>query len=129
MTSTATFVGIDIAKADFVVACRPDGASWTATNDPEGIAAAVDRMRALAPPLIVLEATGGYETALVAAWPPLRCPSWSRIRARFAISRKPPGSLPKPTAWMRSSSRSLPNGCTPHLVRCRMRPSSTSRPS
>jgi len=67
MTSTATFVGIDIAKADFVVACRPDGASWTATNDPEGIAAAVDRMRALAPPLIVLEATGGYETALVAA--------------------------------------------------------------
>ena len=67
MTSTATFVGIDIAKADFVVACRPDGASWTATNDSEGIAAAVDRMRALAPPLIVLEATGGYETALVAA--------------------------------------------------------------
>ncbi len=25
MTPTATFVGIDIAKADFVVACRPDG--------------------------------------------------------------------------------------------------------
>jgi transposase len=67
MTSTSAFVGIDIAKADCVVACRPDSASWTATNDPEGIAAAVDRMRALAPPLIVLEATGGYETALVAA--------------------------------------------------------------
>jgi transposase len=64
MTSTAAFVGIDIAKADFVVASRPDGTSWTATNDPVGIAATVDRVGALAPTLIVLEATGGYESAL-----------------------------------------------------------------
>ena len=67
MTSTAAFVGIDIAKADFVVASRPDGTSWAATNDPAGIAATVDRVRALAPALVVLEATGGYETALVVA--------------------------------------------------------------
>jgi len=40
---------------------------WTATNDPEGIAATVNRLCALAPSLIVLEATGGYETSLVAA--------------------------------------------------------------
>jgi transposase len=67
MTATAIFVGIDIAKADFVVACRPDGTSWTARNDPEGVAVTVTRLRALAPTLSVLEATGGYETALVAA--------------------------------------------------------------
>ena len=67
MATTATFVGIDIAKADVVVACRPDGTSWTARNDPESIAATVARVRTLAPTLIVLEATGGYETALVAA--------------------------------------------------------------
>jgi transposase len=67
MTSTAIFVGIDIAKADFVVACCPESRGWTATNDREGIAATVDRLRALAPTLIVVEATGGYETALVAA--------------------------------------------------------------
>ncbi len=67
MTPTTTFVGIDIAKADFVVACRPAGASWTAPNDRSGIAATVDRVRGLAPTLIVLEATGGYETSLVAA--------------------------------------------------------------
>jgi transposase len=67
MTSTAIFVGIDIAKADFVVACCPEGRGWRATNDLEGIAATVDRVRALAPTLIVVEATGGYETALVAA--------------------------------------------------------------
>ena len=67
MTPTAIFVGIDIAKADVVVACRPDGASWTATNDPAGIIATVDRLCALAPSRIVLEATGGYESPLVAA--------------------------------------------------------------
>jgi transposase len=68
MTATAAFVGIDIAKADFVVACRPQETSWTATNDLAGITTAVDWMRTLAPTLIVLEATGGYETALVAAF-------------------------------------------------------------
>ena len=67
MTAIAIFVGIDIAKADFVVACRPDGTSWTAPNDVRGITATVERLRALAPTLIVLEATGGYETPLVAA--------------------------------------------------------------
>ena len=67
MTSTASFVSIDIAKTDVVVACRPDGTSWTALNDVEGITATVDRLRAVAPTLIVLEATGGYETPLVAA--------------------------------------------------------------
>ena len=67
MAATPICVGIDMAKADFVVACRPDGTSWTASNDPKGIAATVDRLCAVAPSLIVLEATGGYETTLVAA--------------------------------------------------------------
>ena len=67
MTTTTAFVGIDVAKAAFVVVCRPGETSWTASNDLAGIAAAVERMRALAPTLVVLEATGGYETALVAA--------------------------------------------------------------
>jgi transposase len=62
-----TFVGVDMAKVEFVVACRPEGTRWTATNDPEGIAATVARLRTLAPALIVAEATGGYERALVAA--------------------------------------------------------------
>ena len=48
MTATGIVVGIDIAKADFVVACRPDGTSWTATSDPAGITATVARVRAKA---------------------------------------------------------------------------------
>lgn len=61
------FVGVDVAKAALVVACRPAGGGWTAPNDPEGVAATVARLRTLAPILIVAEATGGYERALVAA--------------------------------------------------------------
>jgi transposase len=67
MPPATVFVGIDVAKADFIVACRPPDASWTAGNDTPGLAATLDRLRAMAPALIVLEATGGYETALVAA--------------------------------------------------------------
>ena len=61
------FVGVDVAKAELVVACRPEGAAWTASNDAGGIAATVARLTSLEPRLIVLEATGGYERAMVAA--------------------------------------------------------------
>jgi transposase len=64
---TDSFVGVDVAKGEFVVACRPDGVRWTAPNDAEGIAATVARLRSLRPRLIVLEATGGYERVVVAA--------------------------------------------------------------
>ncbi len=43
---------------------RPAETSATVPNDPDGIGRLVDELRALRPTLIVLEATGGYETAL-----------------------------------------------------------------
>jgi len=67
MTAMRTFVGIDIAKADVVVTSRPEGGTWTATNNPAGIRTTGARLQAMAPALIVLDATGVYETALVAA--------------------------------------------------------------
>ena len=53
------FIGSDVAKAELVVGVRPTGAGWTAGNDASGVRELVDRVRALAPTLIVLEATGG----------------------------------------------------------------------
>jgi hypothetical protein len=47
MAATAIFVGIDIAKADFVVACRPDGTSWTASKVAAGVLEAVKGFRRL----------------------------------------------------------------------------------
>lgn len=60
------YVGIDVAKTEVVLALRPSGETWTVANDDPGIRRVVDRLRLGAPTLIVLEATGRYETALVA---------------------------------------------------------------
>ena len=59
-------VGIDVAKAELVVAVRPSGERWTAANDERGVRTLVERFRREAPELIVLEATGGYELLCVA---------------------------------------------------------------
>lgn len=61
------FVGVDVAKAELVIAVRPSGAQWTVTNDEAGRRTLVERLRAERPQLLVLEATGGYELPAVAA--------------------------------------------------------------
>ena len=60
-------VGIDVAKAELVVAARPSGERWTVANDERGVRTLVDRFRIDRPDLIVLEATGGYELLCVGA--------------------------------------------------------------
>jgi len=67
MTEPLTFVGIDVAKAHLDVAARPAGAAFRVPNDPAGLAELVARLAELSPALVVLEATGGYELAAVAA--------------------------------------------------------------
>jgi len=68
MTTRSVFVGIDVAKATLAVAVRPRAAQWEEANTPAGIAAVVRRLRRQrARTLVVLEATGGYEHAVVAA--------------------------------------------------------------
>lgn len=61
------FVGLDIAKGQLAAAIRPSGEHWEQATDPAGCAAVVNRLRPLAPTLIVLEATGGYELPIVLA--------------------------------------------------------------
>ncbi len=60
-------MGIDVAKAELVVACRPGQEQWTSANTAAGIPELVARAKAVAPEVIVVEATGGYERAVVAA--------------------------------------------------------------
>jgi len=67
MVPPPLFVGIDVAKATLDIAVRPTAETWNAPNDAPGIDALVTRLGALAPTLIVLEATGGYQGPLVAA--------------------------------------------------------------
>jgi transposase len=56
------YIGIDVSKAMLDVASLPDGESWTVTNDDPGLAELTPRLVGLAPTLVVLEATGGFET-------------------------------------------------------------------
>src|SRR5262245_57626030 len=67
MSAPQCFVGIDVAKAQLDIALRPTGEGWTVANDDAGIAPLVARLQAVQPTLIVLEATGGYQRAVVAA--------------------------------------------------------------
>jgi len=67
MAASEVFVGIDVSLAELVVAVRPSGETWTCANDEAGIADLLQRLRPLHPTLIVLEATGGYERAVVGA--------------------------------------------------------------
>jgi transposase len=60
-------VGIDVSKASVVIAVDPTGERWTSETTPTAIEALVTRLRTLAPAIVVVEATGGYERALVAA--------------------------------------------------------------
>ena len=71
---TPAFVGIDVAKAELVIALRPSGDRWSVPNDDAGVQTLVTRLRQHAPALVVLEATGGYERAAVAALAAARLP-------------------------------------------------------
>lgn len=61
------FVGIDVAKARLDVHVRPSGEAFAVARDGEGVASLVERLRSLAPALVALEATGGFETVVAAA--------------------------------------------------------------
>jgi transposase len=74
MSATTCVVGIDVAKAQLDMALRPTDERWAVANDDLGIAALVERLQALSPALIVLEATGGYQRAVVAALAAARLP-------------------------------------------------------
>lgn len=66
MSPSSVNVGIDVAKDTSQIAIGP-GEGWTCSNDEAGIEELVERLKALNPERIVLEATGGYEQPLVAA--------------------------------------------------------------
>jgi transposase len=62
-----TNVGIDVSKERLDVAVRPQGETFSVTNDEAGHKELRRRLQKLQPQRIVLEPTGGYETAAVEA--------------------------------------------------------------
>jgi len=79
------FVGIDVSKDRLDVHIRPTGEVFAVARDGAGLEQLVGKLRTIAPSLIVLEATGGFETvvaaALAAAGLPLAVVNPRQIRA------------------------------------------------
>ena len=65
MKKTEFFIGIDVSKDTLDVGIRPTGESFAFPNTGSGIALLVQHLKDLQPKLIVVEATGGLETAVV----------------------------------------------------------------
>jgi transposase len=64
MTHPDYFIGIAVSKARLDVVVRPEGESWSVAYEEDALSPLVERLKALLPRLIVLEATGGLETAV-----------------------------------------------------------------
>jgi len=67
MSAAPVFVGIDVSKAALDVAVHRPATRWTVDYTEATLPPLVARLTALAPALIVLEATGGLEGPLVGA--------------------------------------------------------------
>jgi transposase len=67
MTAAPLYIGIDVAKDHLDVAVRPGDERWRVRNQEPEIGELVERLTRLAPALIVLEPTGGYERAVTGA--------------------------------------------------------------
>lgn len=60
-------VGIDVSKDRLDVALRPSGEMFAVERNSAGLDLLVARLRDLAPHIVALEATGGFETVVAAA--------------------------------------------------------------
>ena len=63
----ALYVGIDVSKDRLDVHAHPSGEAFAVPRNGDGLAQLVARVQALAPALIAVEATGGFETVVAAS--------------------------------------------------------------
>ena len=126
MDKAPTFVGIDVSKHRLDVHARPSGESFATDYDDEGVAGLVGRLAALAPALIVLEATGGLEVRLAAALAaaglpvalvnPRQVRAFARATGRLAkTDRLDAEVIARFAEAVRPPARPLPDEATRHL--------------
>ena len=65
MGRSEVWIGIDVSKRQLDVALGVQGELLQVSNDPAGFATLIERLSMLHPELIVVEASGGYEIALI----------------------------------------------------------------
>jgi transposase len=93
-------VGIDVSKDHLDVAVRPSGELFAVPRTGAGLDDLVARLKVLKPNLILIEATGGFETVAVAALAAAGLPVAVANPAQIRASPRPSASAPRPTRSM-----------------------------
>ena len=129
MTQPGPVVGIDVAKAELVVAVRPGDARWRVPNDARGLARASGcGSGTWRPPSSSLRPPGATNGRLS---PPSRrpsCRSWWSTPGKSETSPGPPANSRRRTASTPTSSRCLRNASARPHGRCPMRSRPRSMP-
>jgi transposase len=126
MDKAPTFVGIDVSKRRLDIHSRPSGECFAVDYGEENVAALVERLAALAPALVVLEATGGLEVRLAAALAaaglpvavvnPRQVRAFARATGRLAeTDRLDAAVIARFAEAVRPPVRPLPDEATRHL--------------
>ena len=106
------FVGLDVAKDRLDVHVRPTDEQFAVAYEEAGVATLVHRLVGLQPTLIVLEATGGYESVVAAALAhaglPVAVVNPRQVR-QFALAT---GQLAKTDRLDARANRALRNWCS-----------------
>src|SRR6188472_2844172 len=88
----AIYVGIDVSKDRLDVHVRPAGETFAVARDGKGLNELLERLRSIAPRLIAIEATGGYETiaaaAIAGAHLPLAVVNPAQVRHFAAVGKR-----------------------------------------
>src|SRR2546427_6815069 len=93
------FVGLEVATAPWDMALRPSGERWAVPNDARGVMPHVDRVPALHPTLMVLEATGGLARAVTSALATAGLPVVVVHPRQVRDGARAPGQLATTDAW------------------------------
>jgi transposase len=113
------FVGIDVAKDRLDVHLRPSGEAFAVGRDAAGLGALVERLAGLAPSLVVLEATGGFEMTVAAALGAAQLPlavvnprqirDFARATGRLAKTDRLDAAIARFAEAIRPAPRPLPD--------------------
>ena len=125
--SAPCVVGIDVSKAQVDVAVRPSGDHWQSPTNEAGLQALAERLQALQPQVVVLEATGGYEVPVASALALAELPvavvnprvvrAFAKAAGRLAkTDRLDAAVLAHFAAAMRPTPRPLPDAATQALA-------------
>ena len=88
-------VGIDVGKTEVTVAVHPSGETWTSPTTAAALRTLARRVAALAPRVVVLEATGGYEIPVLGALAEAEVPASLVLPARVRAFAQATGQLAK----------------------------------